>query len=181
MSEIESERDDFDLADIRQEAQEDLPEGVELVDAAQSDDGLRTDLTFRFDHIRRLGEMEITPEQDTAGGGGSPSLQPFSGLSFTEEGDTFVLENTPVDPLAEAGSEDSPLAGEMAQIKMMMQSMGGSYSGPMVTFSLTAPFEVVEHNATRVEGSTLYWEYGLESFMSGGESPGPIRVEYRKP
>lgn len=179
-AQLENQQEEVDLDDIRQEASEDLPEGVEFVDAAQSDDGLRTEVTFRFDHLRRLSEMEVTPEADTADSGSSPTVRPFSGLTFQDEGDTFLLTNTPVDPLEQARSEGSPMQGMESQMKMMAQSMGKQFSGPMVTFSLTAPFEVVEHNATRVDGETLYWEYGLDSFMEQDE-PGSIRVRYRKP
>ena len=179
MAQLESQQEEVDLEDIRQEASEDLPEGVEFVEAAQSDDGLRTEVTFRFDHLRRLSEMEITPEADTAAGAGT-RVRPFSGLTFQDEGDSFLLTNTPVDPLEQARSEGSPVQGMASQMKMMMQSVGENFSGPMVTFSLTAPFEVVEHNATRVDGETLYWEYGLDSFMEQDE-PTSIRVRYRKP
>lgn len=180
MAQLENQQEEVDLEEIRQEAREDLPEGVEFVDAAQSDDGLRTEVTFRFDHLRRLSEMQITPEADTGAASSSHTVRPFSGLTFQDEGDTFLLTNTPVDPLEQAESEGSPMQGMASQMKMMMQSMGKQFSGPMVTFSLTAPFEVVEHNATRSEGETLYWEYGLDSFMQPGE-PGTIRVRYRKP
>ena len=36
-----------------------------------------------------------------------------------------------------------------------------------VTFSITTPFKVEEHNATRKEGKTLIWEFNLETLKSG--------------
>lgn len=179
-AELQSQRDEFDLEDVREEAREDLPEGVELVDAAQSDDGLRTELTFGFDHLRRLSDMEISPESDTAGAGSVPTIEPFGGLTFRDEGDTFVLTNSPLNPMEQAESEGSPVQGMAPQMKMMMRSMSGTVSGPMVTFFVKAPFDVVEHNATRVSGNTLYWEYGLDSFLDE-EAPSSIRVTFRKP
>lgn len=179
-AELQSQREEFELEDVRRKAREDLPEGVELVDARQSEDGLQTELTFEFDHVRRLSEMEISAEADTADASSVPSVEPFGGLQFRDEGDTFTLTNTPVNPMEQAQSEGSPVQGMAPQMKMMMRSMSGAFSGPMVTFFVTAPFEVVEHNATRVSGNTLYWEYGLETFLEE-EQPAPIRAKFRKP
>ena len=39
--------------------------------------------------------------------------------------------------------------------------------GFSVTFSITSPFKVEEHNATRKEGKTLVWEFNLETLKSG--------------
>lgn len=180
LAELENQREQIDLTDIREEAREDLPEGVELVDAVQSEDGLRTALTFRFDHVRRLADMEISPELDSASASPTPAIEPFGGLTFRDDGDTFLLSNTPVDPLEQAESAGSPVQDMAPQMKMMIQSMSHTFSGPMVTFSVKAPFEVVEHNATRVDGQTLYWEYDLDSFLDQ-EEPGSIRVRFRKP
>ena len=39
--------------------------------------------------------------------------------------------------------------------------------GFAVTFSITSPFEVQEHNATSRKGKTLTWEFNLETLKSG--------------
>ena len=49
--------------------------------------------------------------------------------------------------------------------------------GLRIAFRIEAPFAVVEHNATRVDGRALYWEYDVSSLDSG---PQGIFVRYRK-
>lgn len=185
LADMERERDDFDVATIRREASEDLPEGVELTDASQSDDGLETRLRFRFDHVRRLGEMSISPGggagADTAGADTlGPTVEPFGGLAFRDEGDSYLLTNDPVDPVAQAREDGGHPPGMADQMSRMMQEMGGGSEEPMVSFWLDVPFEVLEHNATRAEGQRLYWEYGLDSFVADS-TPSGIRVRFRKP
>jgi len=56
------------------------------------------------------------------------------------------------------------------------------FSGIRVVVRLAAPFEVVEHNAHRKEGSTLIWDYNMTSLlkMSAAEVEQGVRVRYRK-
>ena len=54
-------------------------------------------------------------------------------------------------------------------------------AGLRVAFRIDAPFEVVEHNATAVEGGTLIWEYDSEALTTAAaQAPQQIRVRYRK-
>lgn len=187
LADLERERDDFDVESIRREASEDLPEGIELVDATQSADGMETRVRFRFDHVRRLEEMAISPDRDEAAGpegaadaDSAHEVRPFSGLVLRDEGDTWLLRNDPVDPVAQARAHGAQPAGTGEQVTEMMEAMGGAGSKPFVRFYLELPSEPVEHNATRVEGRTLYWEYGLDSFAADSAPPG-IRARFRKP
>ena len=182
MADIRKEREEFDVEEVRSEAAEDLPEGMEVVDVHQDEEGLSTRVVIAFDHVRRLAEMSISPEAGEADGPRrtEADVRPFSSLAFEDEGDTFLLTNEPIDPVAQADSQAAGMQGMGQQFLTMMQGMQDEEAKPLVTFWLDVPAEVVEHNATRVEGSRLYWEYGLQSFGEG-EEPGSIRARFRKP
>ncbi len=64
----------------------------------------------------------------------------------------------------------------------MKKQMEEAFKGLRIAWKIQAPFEVIEHNATRKEGNTLIWEYTLDTFekMKPGETPPPIRVKYKK-
>jgi hypothetical protein len=51
-----------------------------------------------------------------------------------------------------------------------------------VAFRISAPFEVIEHNAHRKDGTALVWEYDLNSLqkMSPEQMKNGVRVRYRK-
>ena len=182
MADIQEQREEFDMEEIRSEAREDLPDGMEVVDVQQDEQGLSTRIVLSFDHVRQLTEMSISPESGEAEGPRrmKADVQPFSGLVFEDEGDTFLLTNEPIDPVAQADSRATGMQGMGQQFLTMMRGMQGEEAEPLVTFWLDVPAEVVEHNATRVEGSRLYWEYGLQSFGQD-EEPASIRARFRKP
>lgn len=180
MADIESQREEFDVEEIRAEAREDLPEGVEVVDVQQSEDGLSTRIVLRFDHLRLLDEVSLSPSPDSGAARSRTEMKPLAGFTVEDEGDTYLLTNTPIDPVAQADSQPSPMQGMGEQLVAMMQAREGGTSKPLVTFWLELPGEVVEHTATRVEGPRLYWEYGLESF-GRGDTARSIRARFRKP
>lgn len=183
MAQLETQREEFDPEDIRSQVREDLPEGVQLENVSQSADGLSTEVTLRFDHVQRLNEMKISRQE--AGAEGAPGaeqaeenpVEPFGGLTIQESGNTLLITSDVINPVDETAESAGP--GVQGQMDEMTKALAGAFSGPMVVFSLTAPFEVEEHNATRSEGNTLYWEYDL-STLSSGEGPRSIRVRYRR-
>ena len=182
MADVEERQDEFDVEEFRAEAREDLPEGMEVVDVQRDEEGLSTRIVIAFDHVRRLTEVSISPEAGDPEGTRrmEADVRPFSKLAFEDRGDTFVLTNEPIDPVAQADSQATGMQGMGRQFLRMMQGVQGEDAKPLVTFWLDVPAEVLDHNATRVDGSRLYWEYGLQSFEQG-EQPASIRARFRKP
>lgn len=146
----------------------DLPEGVEVIEARQRREGMRlaVELALRFDHVGRLQRMDVASD----GGGGSDS-RPFGGLQVVEEGSTLVLRNEPIDPLTRAEQNAGMITDGEGLIDAMFREM-------RITFSVRAPFEIVDHNATRREGDRLIWIYDYEAMKSGG--PQQIYARYRR-
>lgn len=153
---------------LREQVGADLPEGVEVIDARQRRDGMRVavELALRFDHIGRLRNMDVAP-----GGDAGSDSRPFGGLEVVDEGSTLVLRNEPIDPLTRAEQNAGMIEGGDGLVDAMFREM-------RIAFSVRAPFEIVEHNATRRDGDRLFWIYDYEAMKSGG--PQRIYVRYRK-
>lgn len=165
-------QEDFTEEGIREEIEGDLPEGMELLAVEADDEGLERHvmIRFAFDHVDRLSEVDVGPgEQD------APGAEPFGDLKVVDEGETILITNAPMNPMTEAR--------EQAQGSMpgMEGLIGQAFEGLRVAFSIEAPFEVEEHNATRVDGKTLWWEYDFPTLAAmDGETPDHILVRYRR-
>ena len=180
----------FDLEEARAEMEADLPEGIELVDVQHRSDGLKEGytMTFSFQHLDQLKQLDLdTPDPSVAGAGRPSELEkrlkgPYSGFTLTDEGSTWRLGNEPMNPL-EAAKKDMQMGGimQMGGMEWMEEMVNRIFQGMKMTFRITVPTEVVDHNATRVEGRTLYWELSYEEFQN--TSPvlqEGIFVRYRK-
>lgn len=181
----------FSEETVREEITDDLPEGVELLEVETGQDGLRHHLrvSLAFDRVDRLREMAVDAgggedEADEGAGeagagaapaGGAPEPDPFGDLEVMDEGETILITNAALNPVAEAREQAQ---GGVPGLEGML---GRVFEGLRVAFSIRAPFEVVEHNATRVDGSTLWWEYDFAA-LAGQERkmPDHIMVRYRK-
>ena len=169
-----------------------LPKGVTLLDAKVQEDGLKfgMNMLFGFDHVSKLKEIDLksaepAETQEAAGsgpgggpGGPKPMDSPFGGLQFKDEGDTFLVTSPTENPVAEQ-SEQASQAQLSPEEKKQVEDLLGKLR---VAFKITAPFQVVEHNAHRKEGNTLVWEYDLESFekMKPEDLAQGVRVRYKK-
>lgn len=166
-----------------------LPKGVTLLDAKVQEDGLKfgMDMLFGFDHVSKLKEIDLkssesaeTQEAAPPGppGGPKPMDSPFGGLQFEDEGDTFLVTSPAQNPVAEQSEQAEQMQLSPEEKKQVEDLLGKL----RVAFKITAPFQVVEHNAHRKEGNTLVWEYDLESFekMKPEELAQGVRVRYRK-
>lgn len=174
-----------DLKEIRQ----DLPEGVRLMDAEFTHEDLltRTAFNFAFDDLYALTEMSFAEEGEEEKGGmmeepeKDPTESPFGNLEVIEEGGTLVIRS--VNPVAEVGEQQQEM-GMGGMMDAMGEAMAEMFQGMRVVFSLEAPFDVVEHNATRVEGNRLVWEYDADDFEGAMEGPTSqdegIFVRYRR-
>lgn len=160
----------FDEAEMREEIENDLPEGMELLSASQSWDDAKMNikLDLGFDNVSRLNELTISGDEEDE----IPvsDQKPFGDLQILDEGNTLTIRNEPINPL----SETEEAAQMMPAIEGVLAT---AFADLGIVFKITAPFEVIEHNATRQEGNTLYWEYGFDALKQGTEG---ILVRYRK-
>lgn len=165
--EVLAEMDEFEEESIREEIASDLPEGVELLDATRTVDGLKTtiDLDLRFDHISLLNELDVAPDE-----GGPIDSHPFGDLEVVEEGNTIVLRHAPVNPVTEA-KQSTEMMGDMGDL------IGSMFENLRIAFTVEAPFDIEEHNATERDGNKLSWVYDFEALSEG---PSGIYVRYRR-
>jgi hypothetical protein len=168
----------------RAEMEKNLPPGVKLLDfaATERDFGIDTKMKFGFDKIASLVGVKMPSKQ-----GGDPTQKnvidsPFEGLEVIDKGKTFTIQTKPQNP-TEAVKEQAEGAPKLdpATEKLVKDA----FSKMRVSYRITAPFEVVSHNATRVEGKTLVWEYNMESFekmAAKGAKPEDqqVRVTFKK-
>jgi hypothetical protein len=74
--------------------------------------------------------------------------RPFGTLRVEDDGETLLVTAKPINPMAEQLMGGPPPPG-------MEAASAGAMAGLRFAFRIDAPFEVVEHNATAVEGGTL--------------------------
>jgi hypothetical protein len=175
---------------------ESLPAGVRLLDGRFSEDGLKfaADITLAFDKVGLLAALAMPSRQTTPGApakaakgakgkstaGSNPFDAPFEGLKVVDAGSTITVSMPVQNPVADepfpgGGKDGPPDAETMKEIEALM---GGLRFG----FTLTTPFEVVEHTAHRREGTTLVWDYDLKKILklTPKDMKDGIRVRYRK-
>jgi len=153
--------EDFSEASMRAEIEPDLPQGVTLVYAKADREELLTkvNVRFAFDHVDKLKEIRL--DADDAEEGGAPvDSQPFEDLEIIEDGDQIIVRSQPVNPLDDLEElNEMPLVSD-EMVEKLLEGFG-------VTFTLTSPFRVEEHNATSKKGDTLVWEFNIETLKSG--------------
>ena len=180
----ESQKDRSSDDSMKAQVEAELPEGLELLDLNVEENGLniRTSFRFAFDRVSRLTDLRLPS------GGDDPTKKnvidsPFEGLEVVDAGDTLTIRTRPQNP---AKSVEGETKGSMPVDKEMEAMMEKAMQNLRVAYRITAPFEVVSHNATRVEKNTLIWEYDLETFKRMDEAKLsaaevlPIHVVYRK-
>ncbi len=151
--------DDLSEESLRAEIEPDLPDGVTLVHAKADQTELKTtiDVRLAFDHVDKLKDLKFDDGDGDGEDEGSIDSEPFQGLEIVEQGDEIIVRNDPIDPTSEM--EDVSLVSD-EMLEKMLEGFG-------ITFKLTTPFEIVEHNASRKDGRTLVWEYNYETLEAG--------------
>jgi hypothetical protein len=124
-------------------------------------------------HPSRLGAIVLPRKAGLLSGGPTPQ-SPFEGLQVTDDGKTVLVTNRLTDPTAGNGGPAVD-AATRAQLVQMLQAL-------RVVHRVTAPFRVLEHNATNVEGDTLVWDYDVARLTSitAAQLKQGIRVRYSK-
>jgi hypothetical protein len=165
-------------ADIAKE----LPEGITLIDYAtkEREFGMASDFKFGFEKLSQLVGVKL-PSKGEQPGEKNVIDSPFEGLELSESGDTFTIRakaQNPAESVKEQASDGPKL--DAATEKMVRDA----FSKMSVVYRITAPFQVVSHNATRREGNTLIWEYNMETFEKMAKSKKvddtQLRVTYKR-
>jgi hypothetical protein len=175
--------EEFSDEEMRREWEEDLPEGFEVVSSAFGQSGLKNEFNFliKFPHIDRLHELELNQpgEEAAAGAPGEVEFesisQPFGGLELIDEGDSWLLTTDAPNPMEDFDQQDEEMMFGMEQ---MLEDL---FKSLRVALTIEVPGEIVEHNATRVEGRKLIWEFTPQTLKEGiGTDIDQIRVRFRK-
>ena len=167
-----------DFEKEKKELEGKLPKGVKLLDATFKDEGLKVAamLTFAFDNASKLSQIVLPKKEGAAAGpGDNPVDTPFEDLTLVDDGKTVLITSTIQNPMADETAQAPPDAEMQKQIASMFGTL-------RVAFKITAPFEILEQNATRKEGNTLIWEYDVKSLakMTPAQLKDGIRVRYKK-
>lgn len=155
-----------------------LPPGVTLkkFDVKESGTSMSAKAILAFDHLKKLSSINMSG--DVVGGG---EKSPLSDLVFEEDAHSFTLSTQYKNPMSgggvpglDGGPENMP--GKMGAV--MKKALN------RLSFQMTieSPFTVLEHNATRQNGSSLTWRFDYKTFkkMSADGSGALVRVKYRK-
>jgi hypothetical protein len=168
-----------------EKANADMPEGVKVLAADMKQEGMKLVSTFRFgfDRLNQLASVKMPAKDEAAT---DPTKQnviesPFEGIEVEESKGLITIRSKPQNPadkVEQQATESGPPMDPETE-KMMEEA----FKNLRFTFRLTAPFEVVSHNATRREGDTLIWDYDLkrmEALEKSGAKDAGIEVKYRR-
>lgn len=168
----------------KEEIEKQLPAGVKLLDSSFEDEGtkLGARFLFGFDNVSKLSQVKLSSKKEGEPGAGpasqSPADSPFDSLQVKDEGGTILVTSRTMNPVAPQQEQ----AAGMDLSPEMKKQMEDAFKGVRVAFKIDAPFEVLEHNATRQEGRTLIWEYDMKSLekMTPEQAAQGVRVRYKK-
>lgn len=164
-----------------------LPQGVRLLDSSVKDEGLKmaANFVFGFDHASKLKQIRFPKEKpegeaQAGPGGENPFEEPFVDLQVVEQGDTILVTSKRANPMQE--QKEQMESSGMDLDPEMEKQIEQAFKGLRIAWKIEAPFEVIESNATRKEGNTLYWEYTFDSMkkMTPEQAKEEIRVRYKK-
>lgn len=169
----------------KEEMAQSLPEGVKLLDYTfkEREFGMDSDFKFAFDKLSSLVNVKLPSKNE---GGGDPTQKnvidsPFEGLEVSENGDTFTIRAKAQNPTETVEKEAADAPKMDAATEKLVRD---AFSKLRVVYRITAPFEVVSHNATRRDGNTLIWEYDLATFEKLEKekklADATLRVTYRR-
>ena len=167
----------------KKELEKDLPPGVKVLDVkvAEKDFSVATDIKFGFEKLQSLVGVKLPSKE-----GGDPTQKsiidtPFEGLEVIEKGRDLTIQTKPQNPTESVKEQ----AGDAPKLDAATEKLIKDAFGKMrVVYRISAPFEVVSHNATRKEGDTLIWEYDMKRFEEMEKAKKlddfAVRVTYRR-
>jgi hypothetical protein len=167
-----------EAASQKEQLAKSLPAGLELQAATIEEQGTKiaTRLQFAFDDVAKLAHIKL-PENGQAQPGANPYSDPFSALKVVDEGPTILVTLGNVDAVARIREQAAAPAKDGAD-QEMPKALEAALKSMRFAFRLDTPFEVVETNATRRDGSTLYWEF--KATDPKAEAPPMMTARLRK-
>jgi hypothetical protein len=167
----------------RADIEKNLPEGVKLLDykLQERDLGMASDFKFGFDRLSRLVGVKLPSKE-----GGDPTQKsvidsPFDGLEVSESGNTLTIRAKAQNPTSAVQEQAADAPKLDAATEKMVRD---AFKEMRVVYRITAPFEIVSHNATKREGNTLIWLYDMETFEKLEKSKklddAQLRVTYKR-
>lgn len=134
---------DFDEAEVREEFESKGLEGVELVSAESTTaDGWRyMDLKVSFDNLEALKQTDFFDDSELS-------------LSKDAEGN-YVLAQRSTN--GEAGDDMDEMDPKM------LKQMAAMFAGMRIANHFVVPTEIIETNATEVDGRSAAWIYDIEN------------------
>ncbi|HYN05924.1 MAG TPA: hypothetical protein VES67_00905 [Vicinamibacterales bacterium] len=178
LSSQKTEKPDFEQE--KKEFENQLPAGVKLLDAQAKEDGLKMAASFLlgFDQVSKLSQIQFPKSGSQPDAmGTNPVDSPFGGLKVVSEGQTILITTPIENPLAGQQEKTSQMPMDAAALGLIQQM----FKGVRMSFKITAPFEVAEHNAHRREGTTLIWDYDLNTTkLTPEQMKQGVRVRFRR-
>ena len=99
---------------------------------------------------------------------------------MNDDGKFITITSKPHDPTKDVKEETADGPAADPEMEKMMED---AFKGLRIAWNIEAPFEIVEHNATKKDGNKLYREYTYDSIKkmeAQGKEPEPIFVKYKK-
>lgn len=153
-----------------------LPPGVKLLDTSISEEGMGMSGRFSlaFDNVSKLSQIRVPAQAGVLLQDKTPLEHPFP-FEIKDEGSTLLLTMETINPVADQKAE----TGDMKLPPALRQA---AFSGLRLAFRLETPLAVVDHNATRTAGQTLYWEYDMNALekMTPEQRAQGVRVRLKK-
>lgn len=172
-----------------------LPAGVTLADSSQTFNDMKMVMTFTFafKDAAMLPQIAL-PQTSRPNMNGVPKspLKPFEMFVFTDDGTTMSIATKPnaANGDAAAGSDpakakdDAKAAMAQAKAQLDQAGLGSMLDGASITaaYRFDIPQTVIEHNATRKEGTTYIWEMKVDSITSFDKMPEPptMKLKFKK-
>jgi hypothetical protein len=141
---------DFDEAEVREKFEKEKPEGVELVSAASEvvDGWKYMKMRLSFEDLEALKRTEFFEDSDLS-------------IRRDDNGNYVLTQKTGADDAGIAGAPGGG-DGEDAMAEAMMEQMAAMFAGLRIATSVVAPSEILESNATSVEGNKATWVFDIE-------------------
>ncbi|WP_462319778.1 hypothetical protein [Halochromatium sp.] len=134
---------DFDEAQVRQEFEAKKLEGVEMVSAtSETVAGWRyMDLELSFEDLEALKQTDFFDDSELS-------------LSKDAEGNYVLVQR----------STEGDAGGDMDDMDpQMLKQMATMFAGMRIANRFVVPTEIIETNATEVDGQTAAWVYDIEN------------------
>ncbi len=166
-----------DLAAQKAQLEKSLPPGIKLLASSFEDRGTKVTARFEvgFDDVHKLARIKLPEKGDQGKPGANPYEDPFSQLKVVDEGPTVLVTFGSVNPAARVKEQAGGDAGANPEMAKMVE---GAFKNARFAFRLETPFEVVETNANRREGHTLYWE--VKAADPNAQVPPTLMARFKK-